>query len=60
LSFCYAKEKNLPEDKVGKFGYGDVWTFVALDAETNLVPSWMIRLRNADYGYGFLKDLQVD
>jgi hypothetical protein len=24
--FCYAKEKNVPADKQGKFGYGDVWT----------------------------------
>jgi hypothetical protein len=24
-SFCYAKEKNVPEDKLG-MGYGDVWT----------------------------------
>ena len=23
-SFCYAKEKNMPEDKQGKLGYGDV------------------------------------
>jgi len=57
-SFCYAKQKNLPQDKQGRFGYGDVWTFVAIDAETKLVPSWMIGLRNADYAYEFLKDLQ--
>jgi IS1 family transposase len=57
-SFCYAKEKNVPVEKQGQFGYGDVWTFVAIDAETKLVPSWMIGLRNADYAYGFLKDLQ--
>lgn len=25
-SFCYAKQKNVPEDKRGQFGYGDVWT----------------------------------
>jgi len=23
-----------------KFGYGSVWTWVALDADTKLVPSW--------------------
>ena len=28
-AFCYAKAKNVPEDKVGTFGYGDVWTWVA-------------------------------
>jgi hypothetical protein len=24
-SFCYAKQKNVPADKQGQFGYGDVW-----------------------------------
>ena len=24
--FCYAKEKNVPADEKGKFGYRDVWT----------------------------------
>ena len=31
--FCYAKDKNVPADKRGTFGYGDVWTWVALDAD---------------------------
>lgn len=29
-AFCYAKDKNLPEKLKGKFGFGDVWTWVAL------------------------------
>src|SRR5580704_7625574 len=33
-SFCYAKEKNVPADKKGYFGFGDIWTWVALDADT--------------------------
>src|SRR5437868_14918163 len=39
-SFCYAKQKNVPEDYRGTPGYGDVWTWVALDADTKLVPSF--------------------
>jgi hypothetical protein len=35
-SFCYAKEKNPPNDLRGKFGYGDVWTWTALRAETGI------------------------
>jgi len=35
-SYCYAKKKNVPEDKKGQFGYGDVWTWVAIDSETKL------------------------
>lgn len=33
-SFCYAKQKNVPAEKQGQFGYGDVWTWVAIDADT--------------------------
>src|SRR5438045_5143005 len=40
-SFCYAKEKNVPQEKKGTFGYGDVWTWTALDADTKLVPFWL-------------------
>jgi len=38
-AFVYAKEKNLPKDKEDQFGYGDVWTFTAIDAESKLVPT---------------------
>src|SRR6202795_653885 len=33
-SFVYSKQKNVPNDKRGEFGYGDVWTWVALDSAT--------------------------
>ena len=56
--FVYSKEKNLPEDKQGQFGYGDVWTFVAIDADTKLIPSWLIGLRNAGYALAFANDLK--
>ncbi|HMK76436.1 MAG TPA: IS1 family transposase [Thermodesulfobacteriota bacterium] len=56
-AFCYAKEKNVPEDKKGQFGYGDVWTFTALDADTKLISSWSIGRRDADCATEFLKDL---
>src|SRR6266571_2319717 len=36
-SFCYAKAKNVPAEHEGQFGYGDVWTWVAIDADTKLV-----------------------
>src|SRR5579872_4533948 len=41
-AFCYAKAKNVPADKQGQFGYGDVWTWVAIDPDTKLVPSWCV------------------
>jgi IS1 family transposase len=56
-AFCYAKEKNVPQDKKGQFGYGDVWTFTALDADTKLIPSWYIGRRDAVCATEFMKDL---
>src|SRR3984893_13883522 len=56
-AFCYAKDKNVPEDKRGIFGYGDVWTWVAIDAETKLVPSFLIGTRGAQTAKTFIDDL---
>jgi IS1 family transposase len=56
-SFCYAKSKNLPSDKRGQFGFGDVWTWTALCADTKLVPTWMIGGRDAVAAYAFMQDL---
>ena len=57
-SFVYSKAKNIPEEHNGKFGYGDVWTFTAIDADTKLVPSWLVGLRNTDCAYAFITDLR--
>jgi len=56
-SFCYAKQKNVPADKQGQFGYGDVWTWVALDADTKLVVSWCVGTRGAGTAREFMRDL---
>ncbi len=57
-SFCYAKAKNVPRDKQNQFGYGDVWTFVALDADTKLALSWLVGLREPQYAYELFKDIR--
>jgi IS1 family transposase len=57
-SFVYAKAKNVPEEHNGEFGYGDVWTFTALDADTKLVPCWLVGLRDTDNAYEFINDLK--
>jgi IS1 family transposase len=56
-AFCYAKAKNVPAAKKGVFGFGDVWTFAAIDAETKLVPSWLVGLRDAGSATALLQDL---
>ena len=56
-SFCYAKDKNVPKNKQGKFGFGDVWTWTAICADTKLVPSWYIGKRDLESAKLFMKDL---
>jgi IS1 family transposase len=56
-SFCYAKEKNLPEVLRGQFGYGSMWTWTAICADCKLVPCWLVGLRDAEYGSVFMQDL---
>jgi IS1 family transposase len=57
-SFVYAKAKNVPEEHEGEFGYGDVWTFTAIDADTKLVPCWYVGLRDAENAHEFINDLK--
>jgi len=56
-SFCYAKEKNVPQELRGKFGYGDVWTWVAIDADTKLIVSWLVAGRDAGSAHEFIQDV---
>src|SRR5262245_44079728 len=55
-SFIGAKEKNAtPEQKEN--GWGDIWTWTALDAETKLVPCWYVGTRDGGAAYHFIHDL---
>ena len=56
-SFVHAKQKNVPADKRGEFGYGDVWTFTAICDETKLVPSFLVGSRDSGVATEFLQDL---
>lgn len=58
-SFCYSKEKNVaPEDK-GILGYGDVYTWTAIDSDTKLVISWLVGRREQEYADAFIGDLAL-
>jgi len=56
-SLCYAKQKNVPKDKQGIFGFGDIWTWVAMDGEKKLVPSFLVGNRDAVTAKMFIDDL---
>jgi IS1 family transposase len=53
-SFCYAKERNVPVEKRGQFGYGDVWTWTAIDADSKLIVSYLVGLRDSGYATEFM------
>jgi len=57
-SFVYAKDKNVPKEHNGEFGYGDVWTFTAIDADTKLVPCWKVGTRDIWSAQEFISDLK--
>ena len=56
-SFCYAKQKNVPPEHEGEFGYGDVWTWTALDPDTKLIASFHVGTREYASGKVFIEDL---
>jgi IS1 family transposase len=51
--FIGAKRKNSQRAGV----YGDVWTFIALDADTKLIPSFIVGKRDAYHARAFMEDL---
>ena len=55
-SFVGAKEKNVTLEQKEN-GWGDVWTWVAIDADTKLVPTWYIGTRDGGAAYHFIHDL---
>jgi IS1 family transposase len=55
--FCYAKARNVPEEHAGELGYGDVWTWIAIDSDTKLVPSWAVGRRDGFTATAFIRDL---
>ena len=56
-SFCYAKEKNVSEEMKGKLGFGDVWTWTAIDADSKLIVSFLVGDRSTAYARKFIDDL---
>ena len=57
-AFCYAKEKNVaPADK-GVLGFGDVYTWTALCADTKLMISYLVGQRTLQDAESFICDLE--
>jgi IS1 family transposase len=57
-SFVYAKAKNVATAKRKDLAYGDAWTWVAIDADTKLVLSYLVGARDAEYALALMDDLR--
>lgn len=57
-SFVGCKQKNVTEKRAAQGVCGDVWTWVAIDADTKLVPSWYVGQRDAIAATEFIADLE--
>ena len=55
-SFVGCKEKNVTIENEEK-GWGDIWTWVAMDAQTKLVPCWFVGSRDSGAAYHFMHDI---
>jgi len=57
-AWIYCKEKNRTEEIAKAHpDAGDVWLWIAVDADTKLVPSWMLGQRDLGTATAFVSDL---
>jgi IS1 family transposase len=55
--FVYCKDRNAETVKSPQPGMGSIWTWVAIEAETKLIPSWLVGLRDGEHAREFVCDL---
>ena len=56
--FVYAKAKNVPRATSAPAEAGDVWTWVVMDADSKLVPSWRVGDRSSATAIELMDDLR--
>jgi len=56
-SFVGMKQKNVPEELQGQLGFGDVYTWTAIDSDSKLMPCWHVGTRAAESACEFMHDL---
>lgn len=58
-SFCYAKAKNVPAALRDTPGFGSIWTWTALEADTKLMITWLASDRSQEACDAFIADLHA-
>ncbi len=57
-AFCYAKQKNVKPEVFADGAYaGDIWTWAVIDADTKLMPCWVLGARDFGAAYELMQDL---
>ncbi len=56
-NFVGKKDKNCTPGELATVGVGSVWTWVAIDADTKLVISYLVGGRDSEYAYAFMQDV---
>ncbi len=56
-SFCYCKQKQVTPKMSEERIAGDVWVWAAIDADTKLIPCWLLGKRDAGCATEFIQDL---
>ena len=56
-SFEGMKAQIVPEDQYGSPDSGDIWTWMALDADSKLMVTWLVGGRDAGYAKAFMEDV---
>ncbi len=54
-SFVGAKQKNVTDEHPE--GFGDCYTFTAIDPDSKLIPCWLVGVRSANCTFDFMLDL---
>lgn len=57
-SFVHTRGINVPQNRKDFWGHGSWWTFVAIDADSRLVPCWRNGPRNYETAFNFLYRLR--
>ena len=56
-AFVGCKQKNITPAMPEEEGYGDAWTWVAIDADSKLAVSWLVGNRDAECAEAFMQDV---
>lgn len=56
-NFCYAKDKNVPDEMRGEPGVGSMWTWTGMCADTKLIFTWQLGARDTANAYRFMASM---